>query len=126
MSESQWKTVGRQHRIRVDHRGHASLIAESTCAIAITIHQLLQQLNDRAKSLTACAQYDLALKDAAVMREMAPRSCLCYLRACDVYSSQGRQREVIDMCKRGLFAISHDDPDFQQLRVIKSEAQIIH
>lgn len=127
MPESRWENLCRQHSITVDYREHASLIAESTCAIGIAIRQLLQQLNDRAISLTACVQYDLALADAALMREMAPRSCLGYLRACNVYSSQGRQWAVIDMCNQGLAAATADeDPTgYHQLQVIKHEAMDI-
>lgn len=125
MPESRWESLCRQHSITVDHCEHAILITELTCAIGNGIRQLLQQLNDRAVSLTACVQYDLALQDAAIMREMAPRSCLGYLRACNVYSSQGRQWAVIDMCNQGLAAVAHDDPGYHQLQAIMDDAKEI-
>ncbi|KAI7873660.1 hypothetical protein K492DRAFT_211998 [Lichtheimia hyalospora FSU 10163] len=123
MTESKWESLCLHHAIRVEYGDHASIITESTCAIQQTIQQLLQQLNNRAMSLTACVQYDLALEDAAMMREIAPWSSLGYLRACDVYSNQCRHKAMIDICTQGLVAMAKDDPGYHKLETIKNKAK---
>ena len=125
MAESKWESLCQHHDIRVEYGQHASIITESTCAIQQTIQQLLQQLNNRAMSLTACVQYDLALEDAAMMREIAPWSSLGYLRACDVYSNQCRHKAVIDMCTQGLVAMTNGDPGYNKLEAIKNKSKDI-
>ncbi|KAI7874033.1 hypothetical protein K492DRAFT_211813 [Lichtheimia hyalospora FSU 10163] len=123
MTESKWDKLCHHRNIRVEYGDHASIITESTCAIQQTIQQLLQQLNNRAMSLTACVQYDLALEDAAMMREIAPWSSLGYLRACDVYASQCRQWAVVDMCTQGLVAVAKEDPGYHKLEAHQTEAK---
>ncbi|KAI7873731.1 hypothetical protein K492DRAFT_200499 [Lichtheimia hyalospora FSU 10163] len=123
MTESKWDKLCHHHNIRVECREHASNITESTCDLQQTIQQLLQQLNNRAMSLTACVQYDWALEEATMMREIAPWSSLGCLRACDVYASQCRQWAVVDMCTQGLVAVAKEDPSYHNLNALQNEAK---
>lgn len=84
-------------------------------AITHLATQLIEHLDARAKSLANGAQFDLALRDAAMVRALSPTSALGYLRAGYVYQQQGRQQAAIRIYKQGLQAVPSTDPGYSHL-----------
>lgn len=60
-------------------------ISTTTEAITQLGSQLMDNLNRRSTALANGAHFDLALRDAAVMRAICPTSSLGYLKAGDIY-----------------------------------------
>ncbi|CDH60782.1 predicted protein [Lichtheimia corymbifera JMRC:FSU:9682] len=72
------------------YQGQGDTILTTTSnAITTLATQLIEQLDTRAKSLANGAQFDLSLRDAALIRALAPTSALGYLRTGYVYQQQG-------------------------------------
>lgn len=99
-----------------------TFVSESTTKLAQCVDDLLMVLNDRAKGLAECANFDAALCDASTMQQLSPSSPLGYLCAGRVYSQQGRQRDAIAIYDQGLSAVNKDDPGYSDLQHAKTDA----
>ncbi|KAJ8652860.1 hypothetical protein O0I10_011460 [Lichtheimia ornata] len=81
---SVWSDFTQQPILAIKSGSCTSVIADSTCR--------LQQ----------CCNFELALKDAAWMRQLVPSSVAVYLCAGHVYSLQGRQKAAVEIYDQGL------------------------
>lgn len=99
------------------HQGQDDTIMATTSdTITKLASQLIEPLDTRAKALANGAQFDLALRDAAMMRALAPTSALGYLRAGSIYQQQGHQQAAMNMYKQGLMAVDPTNPWYSRLK----------
>lgn len=98
------------------HQGEDDQVMATTSdAITNLATQLIDQLDTRAKALANGAQFDLALRDAAMVRALSPTSALGYLRAGSVYQQQGHQQAAVSIYKQGLKVVAPTDPGYTEL-----------
>ena len=86
------------------------------------IQEQLNHLDNRARALASCAQFESALRIATTM-QMVPSSVAGYLCAGHVYSMQGRQKAAIDIYDQGLASVPLSSPSRQQLVEARYAAQ---
>lgn len=105
------------------HHGQGdTIVSAATHDIGQLLSRLMEKLDERATTLACGAQFDLALRDAAMMRTLAPGSSLGYLRAGSIYQEQGRQRAAVMMYDQGLDRVPSCDPCYTQLGQCRSHA----
>ncbi|CDH57664.1 predicted protein [Lichtheimia corymbifera JMRC:FSU:9682] len=97
-------------------------ISTTTEAITQLGSQLMDNLNRRSTALANGAHFDLALRDAAVMRAICPTSSLGYLKAGDIYQQQGRQQKAVAMYDEGLRNTPASDHGYTNLQVQHASA----
>ncbi|CDH54812.1 predicted protein [Lichtheimia corymbifera JMRC:FSU:9682] len=122
MINSIWNDLCQQPTLTVNRQLYSKILSDSTTQLQQCIEQLLIQLNNRAIVLTRCANFATALRDAAAMQEISPLSPLGYLQAANIYSEQGRQQAVIDICNEGLSIVDVNDPGYSKLQQVKTDA----
>lgn len=122
MNSNTWTRLLQQPPLPAQRQHYSTLVSDSTTKLAQCVDDLLTVLNDRAKGLTECANFDAALSDASTMQQLSPSSPLGYLCAGSVYSQQGRQRDAIDIYNQGLSKVNKDDPGYDDLQQAKADA----
>ncbi|CDH54732.1 predicted protein [Lichtheimia corymbifera JMRC:FSU:9682] len=98
-------------------------IADSRHRIQQCIQEQLTHLDNRARALATSGNFEAALRDVAMIRQLAPFSAVGYLCEGHVYMLQGRQKAAIDIYDQGLVAVPSSDPSHQQLVEARSMAQ---
>ncbi|CDH57697.1 predicted protein [Lichtheimia corymbifera JMRC:FSU:9682] len=88
----------------------------TTEAITQLASQLMENLNRRSTALANGAHFDLALRDAAVMRSICPTSSNGYLKAGDIYQQQGRHQEAAAIYEKGLTSVQSSDDGYTTLQ----------
>ncbi|CDH57673.1 predicted protein [Lichtheimia corymbifera JMRC:FSU:9682] len=102
---------------------HAKIVHDSTTQLHQSLDSILSTLNRRAIALTDLANFESALRDADLMQQLAPSSALGYIREATIYSDQGKQRDVIDVCSKGLSMVDTKDPGYTMLQHLKATAE---
>lgn len=87
------------------------------------VQSILSALDERATGFTLCANFESALQDAKLMRQISPSSALGYIREASIYSEQGKQRHVIDICNHGLSMVDTMDTHYDTLQRAKMDAE---
>lgn len=98
-------------------------IVDDTKILHDLVQQQLKVLNRRAMALATNALFEEALHDATQMKQIASYAPSGYLCAAQIFTMQGRQLAAIHECNKGLQTVSLADPLYDQLQVIKSEAE---
>ncbi|KAI7875022.1 hypothetical protein K492DRAFT_211184 [Lichtheimia hyalospora FSU 10163] len=101
----------------------ATVNTDSTRRLQQCIQEQLKHLDNRARALASCAQFESALRDATTMQQLVPSSVAGYLCAGHVYSMQGRQKASIDIYDQGLASVRLSNPSRQQLVEAQYAAQ---
>ncbi|KAJ8657600.1 hypothetical protein O0I10_006664 [Lichtheimia ornata] len=83
---------------------------------------MLSTLNLSALELSKLANFDAALHDANVMQQTSPSSAIGYIRPAIIYSEQGKQLQVIDVCTKGLSLADTKDTHHATLQHAKDVA----
>ncbi|KAJ8657993.1 hypothetical protein O0I10_006264 [Lichtheimia ornata] len=122
MAHSIWTDLCKQPTHPVSTENYATIVYYSTIRLHEPIDSILSTLNERAMALSKLANFDCALRDANVMQQLSPSSPLGYVRAADIYSEQGKQRHVVDVCNRGLTMVERDDMHYGLLQRAKDSA----
>ncbi|KAJ8651420.1 hypothetical protein O0I10_013039 [Lichtheimia ornata] len=102
--------------VTVQHGNDGNRIATATETLQQTAQQFVKVLNERARLLSNSAQFDTALRDAAAIRALLPRSGLGYVCGGDVHCHQGRYAAAISIYDQGLVEVPESDPYYQQLQ----------
>ncbi|CDS10644.1 hypothetical protein LRAMOSA11130 [Lichtheimia ramosa] len=102
---------------------YQQLVYDVTAQLLQPIQCILTALDRRALTLTKCANYESALRDATVMQHLSSSSAVGYLRAASIYYEQGKQRHVIDICNQALRMVDTRDPGYGILLQVKIHAQ---
>ncbi|CDH57657.1 predicted protein [Lichtheimia corymbifera JMRC:FSU:9682] len=123
MTHSIWNDLCKPPVLTASTDKHTKLIEDASTELQQPIESILSTLNLRSKLLTECANYDAALRDAKVMQQLSPSSALGYLREATIYSEQGKQHHVIDICNKGLDVVDSHDPDYGTLQRAKHDAE---
>ncbi|KAJ8657966.1 hypothetical protein O0I10_006237 [Lichtheimia ornata] len=123
MDDSIWNALCKQPTLKASSEKYAQLVHDSTIQLHQSIQSILSALNLRAIGLTKCANFELALHDARVMQQLSPSSALGYLREADIYSEQGQQLQVIDICDKGLSTVDAMDTHYDTLQRAKMDAE---
>ncbi|KAJ8658010.1 hypothetical protein O0I10_006281 [Lichtheimia ornata] len=90
-------------------------ISTATKEITQLTCQLMENLNRRSTALANGANFDLALRDAAVMRVIIPTSSLGYLKAGNIYQQRGQHKEAVSMYEEGLLNVPSGDQCYTNL-----------
>ncbi|KAI7873823.1 hypothetical protein K492DRAFT_200424 [Lichtheimia hyalospora FSU 10163] len=115
-----------QPSIPVNHHSRLERIADATHGIYQCKRRLLDLSYDRATAVAACANFELALRDAAEMQKIVPSSPMGYLCQGDIHRLQGRQSAAIAAYNKGLALPPKwpdDRPIYQQLQNNKKDAE---
>ena len=123
LHDSVWNHACQQPTLTTSYQHYAKLVSDSTTQLKQCIQDMFNTLNNRAIGLTLCANFDAALRDASAMQQLSPSSALGYLREANIYSEQGKQRAVIDICNKGLKVVDKHDPDYAKLQEAKVNAE---
>ncbi|KAJ8657595.1 hypothetical protein O0I10_006659 [Lichtheimia ornata] len=83
---------------------------------------MLSTLNLSTLELSKLANFDAALHDANIMQQTLPSSALGYIRAATIYSEQGKQLQVINVCTKGLSLADKNDAHYDTLQHAKDVA----
>ena len=99
-------------------------LQRTTLEIHDLLNRTISKLLDRAHALTLDSKLEWALNDYAAIRTLDPTSSKGYLYAAMIYSQQGHQQTVIDICREGLGIVPSSDPAYaiMQLLAANSEA----
>ncbi|KAI7881277.1 hypothetical protein K492DRAFT_194502 [Lichtheimia hyalospora FSU 10163] len=108
--DSFWTDACQQPTLATSYQHYATLVSDSTTQLKQCIRHIFNSLSNRAIGLTLCANFDVALP-------------LGFLRESNVYSEQGNQRAVIDICNKGLKVVDKHDPDYAKLQQAKVNAE---
>ncbi|KAJ8658017.1 hypothetical protein O0I10_006288 [Lichtheimia ornata] len=98
-------------------------ISATTKAIDQLACQFMTKLNERATAFANGANFDLALRDAALMRVITPTSSLGYLKAGTIYQQQGRQQQAASMYEKGLAMVPSSDECYADLQKGHADAE---
>ncbi|KAJ8657988.1 hypothetical protein O0I10_006259 [Lichtheimia ornata] len=123
MDDSIWEDLCKQPILKASSEKYAKLVYDSTTQLLQPIQSILSALNLRAIGLTKCADFDAALRDAKVMQQLSPFSALGYLCAAEIYSEQGKQLQVINVCNKGLSMTDTMDKQYDDLKRAKMDAE---
>ncbi|CDH57632.1 predicted protein [Lichtheimia corymbifera JMRC:FSU:9682] len=115
--------VCKQSTLKAPSGKYAQLVYDSTIQFHESLEPVLSALHRRSIGLTKCANYDAALHDANLMQQLSPYSVLGYLCEATIYSEQGKQLDVIDICDQGLSMIDTMDTHYDTLQQLKTDAE---
>ncbi|CDS06465.1 hypothetical protein LRAMOSA08993 [Lichtheimia ramosa] len=104
------------------HQQGDKAISTATDEIDQLACQLMEKLDGRATALANGVQFELALRDAAFLRTLAPRSSLGYLTAGYIYRQQGYQQEAVAMYDQGLVNVPASDVCYTKLQLEQADA----
>lgn len=122
MTRSIWHSCNLS-KLPASSKKYAKLVHDSTTQLHQSLEPVLSALNLRAIGLSKCANYDAALHDAQLMQQLSPSSALGYIREADIYSEQGKQRQVIDICSKGMSRVDTMDTHYATLQRAKMDAE---
>ncbi|CDH54798.1 predicted protein [Lichtheimia corymbifera JMRC:FSU:9682] len=122
MENISWSELLKTPIVTAQHGNDGNRIAATTEALRQAAHQFAQVLNERAKLLANSAQFDAALRDAAAIRALLPRSGLGYLCAGDVHCQQRCYAAAVAMYDQGLQTAPESDPYYHQLQQQREKA----
>ncbi|KAJ8652862.1 hypothetical protein O0I10_011462 [Lichtheimia ornata] len=118
-----WRDVTEQPILVITSGTCANVVANSTRCIQHCVQEQLTHLDKRARALATSGNFEAALNDVAMIRQLGPSSSVGYLCGGHVYSLQGRQKAAIDIYDKGLDAVPLSDPSYQRLVEARSMAQ---
>ncbi|KAJ8657962.1 hypothetical protein O0I10_006233 [Lichtheimia ornata] len=118
-----WEDSYNQPTLTASSEKYAKLVHDSTTQLHQSLGPVLSALDRRGIGLTKCANFDAALRDAKLMQQLSPSSALGYIREADIYSEQGKQRQVIDICNKGLSMADTMDEHYDELKQAKMDAE---
>lgn len=101
---------------------YKQLVYDSTAQLVQPIQSILSALDLRAKALSNCASFESALRDANIMQQLSSSSAVGYLREAMIYSEQGKQRHVSEICNKALRVVDTKDPSYDTLQRVKANA----
>lgn len=104
------------------HGQDKNRISNLTKEIIEVAQELVATRDDCAKELSNTGQFELALKEAAIIQALEPASSVGYLRAADVYQAQGSPQEAVVVCKKGLEIVPPSDPGYTNLKTVHMHA----
>ncbi|CDS06441.1 hypothetical protein LRAMOSA08969 [Lichtheimia ramosa] len=102
---------------------YKDLSSNSATKLQQSPESALSALDQRAMTLTKTASFDSALDNAKTMQQLSPTSALGYLREALIYSEQGKQRHVIDICNQALHVVNTKDVHYAALQQAKMDAE---
>lgn len=102
---------------------YAPIIYDLTTQLHEPVQSILSVLDRRANTLSKCADFNAALRDAKVMQQLSSSSAIGYLQEASIYSEQGKQRRVIDTCNQALGLVDKKDAHYATLQRIKEDAE---
>ncbi|KAJ8658031.1 hypothetical protein O0I10_006302 [Lichtheimia ornata] len=114
-----WK----QPTLTVSSEKYAKLVYESTQQLHQSLQPDLSALNRRAIGFGKCVNYESAFRDAHLIQQLSPSSALGYLCEATIYSEQGKQLQVIDICNKGLSKVDTSDTHYATLLQAKVDAK---
>ncbi|CDS10642.1 hypothetical protein LRAMOSA11128 [Lichtheimia ramosa] len=123
MSRSVPNDLCQQPTLIASTEKYKQLVHDTTTELVQPIQCILSAWDRRAMALSKCASFESALRDATVMQQLSPTSALGYIREAMIYSEQGKQRHVIDICNHALDVVDTKDPSYGILLQVKIHAQ---
>ncbi|CDS10652.1 hypothetical protein LRAMOSA11138 [Lichtheimia ramosa] len=102
---------------------YKQLVYDSTTELLQPIQCIITALDRRALALSKCASFESALRDATVMQQLSPTSAIGYIREAMIYSEQGRQHDVIDICNQALSIVDTNNSGYVTLQRLKIDAE---
>ncbi|CDS06455.1 hypothetical protein LRAMOSA08983 [Lichtheimia ramosa] len=102
---------------------YKDLAYNSTTKAQQSPESALSTLDLRSIALTKTANCDSALDNAKTMQQLSPTSALEYMREAMIYSEQGKQRHVIDICNQALRMVDPKDVHYGALQQTKMDAE---
>ncbi|KAJ8657602.1 hypothetical protein O0I10_006666 [Lichtheimia ornata] len=123
MTHSIWNDLCKQPVITASTHKYTKLVNDATTQLPQPIDSIMTTLNERAMGLTKCANFNAALRDAQVMQQLSPSSALGYLREAAIYNEQGKRRQAVDICLKGLNVVDTNDPHYAMLQRIKDDSE---
>ncbi|CDH60994.1 predicted protein [Lichtheimia corymbifera JMRC:FSU:9682] len=113
----------KQPTLTASSEKYAKLVYDSTIQLHQSLQPILSALNRRAIGFTKCASFESALDDAKLIQQLSPYSALGYLCEATIYSEQGKQLQVIDVCNKGLSMADTMDTHYATLLQVKMDAK---
>ncbi|KAJ8658037.1 hypothetical protein O0I10_006308 [Lichtheimia ornata] len=113
----------KQPTLTVSSEKYAKLVYESTQQLHQSLQPVLSALNRRAIGFAKCVNYESAFRDAHLIQQLSPSTALGYLCEATIYSEQGKQYQVIDICNKGLSKVDTSDSHYATLLQAKIDAK---
>ncbi|KAJ8657665.1 hypothetical protein O0I10_006731 [Lichtheimia ornata] len=123
MTRSIWDEFYQQPTLAVSTEKYTKLLHDSTSQLHQSLEPILSALDRRALAFTKLASFESALRDAKLIQQLSPYSALGYLCEAKIYSEQGKQHHVIDICGKGLSMADTMDTHYDTLRRLKEDAE---
>lgn len=123
MAHSIWNDLCSPPILTATTEKYSQLVYDSTAQVQESYESLLAALDRRAIALTKLANFESALRDAQAIQQLSPFSALGYIREANIYSQQGKQRQVIDICKKTLNVVDTMDTHYDTLQRAKIDAE---
>ncbi|CDS06431.1 hypothetical protein LRAMOSA08959 [Lichtheimia ramosa] len=123
VSYSIWRHLCQQPTLIASAEKYKQLVYDSTTELVQPIQCIVTALDRRALALSKCASYDAALRDANLMQQLSPFSAIGYLREASIYSEQGKQRHVMDICNQAQDIVDPKDVHYATLQQVKKDAE---
>ncbi|KAJ8658013.1 hypothetical protein O0I10_006284 [Lichtheimia ornata] len=123
MADSIWHALCKHPTQPVSTEKYSTIVDHATTQLHEPIHSILTTLDRRAMALTKLANFESALHDAKAMQQLSSSSALGYIREADIYSEQGKQLQVIDVCSKGMTMADTMDKHYDDLKRVKMDAE---
>ncbi|KAJ8657581.1 hypothetical protein O0I10_006645 [Lichtheimia ornata] len=101
---------------------HVPYLCDPMPLVNELLESTLSNLNQGVLTLTYGLNLDVALERAHSIRDMLPTLSLGFAHAASIYSAQGRQRHVIDICDQGLRVVDTQDTHYALLQRLRQDA----
>ncbi|KAJ8657647.1 hypothetical protein O0I10_006713 [Lichtheimia ornata] len=101
---------------------HGELAYDATTFVNELLESTLSDLNRGVLTLTYGPNLDVALERAYNIRLLLPDLAIGFAHAASIYSAQGRQRQVIDICDQGLRVVDTQDTHYALLQRLRQDA----
>ncbi|CDH59322.1 predicted protein [Lichtheimia corymbifera JMRC:FSU:9682] len=123
MTQPIWTPLTQLPALKTRTEKHANLVHDLTTQLHEPVQSILSTLNRRAIALAKSANFETALHDATLIQQLSPSSAIGYICAASIYSEQGKQRQVIDVCNKGLSIVNTEDANYTTLQQAKADAE---
>ncbi|KAJ8657976.1 hypothetical protein O0I10_006247 [Lichtheimia ornata] len=123
MTHTIWNDLCNQPTLTASSDKYAQLVHNATTLVHEGIQLILSALDQRATGSTKCANFEAALHDAKLMQQFSPFSARGYIREASIYSEQGKQRQAIDICDKGMSMVNTKDTYYDDLKRAKMDAE---
>ncbi|KAJ8657599.1 hypothetical protein O0I10_006663 [Lichtheimia ornata] len=105
-----------------DNEDHEKPAYDTTTLVHEALESALSNLDRRVLTMSNGVNLDAPFRDADMIRGSRSDLALAYVYAATIYSQQGKQRHVIDICDHGLRDVDTKDTHYAMLQRLRQDA----